>query len=730
MENLDTDSNKDVQSSGNEQNQDAHNSGNEQNKDAQSSDNEQKQDAQNSGNEQNQENTKNKWITIPLIVSVLFIAICIIVIGILLEKTMTDLPSAYQIENFEPNLSAKIYDNKNNLIAEFFTERRTFVPIHKIPKHIQNAFVAIEDNDFYNHWGVSVRGIARAASRMVKNVKVSEGGSTITQQLARMMFLNADQNMSRKLKEMLLAIQIESIYSKDEIMQSYVNQAYFGFGAYGAHSAALTYFKKDIGDLTLGECAIIAAIPKSPNYYNPFKDPKASLVRRNLVLAKMRELGYITQEQEEEALKEPLPVQTADIIKIEKSGDYFIEYIRIMLANKYGLDELYTNGFSVYTTFDMKMQKDAEVVVENMLSKFDRKRAKYFKRKKIEPVKVQGALLAIDAKTGAIKAMVGGRDFKESEFNRAVQAKRQPGSSFKPFVYLAALEEGYSPGDTIEDRPMIFTYNKRTNKWTLLSNDEIDLENMAERLYEKDLASSDKIWKPLNYDRRYRGEVTIETALALSINTCAIELIRRVSPRKVIAIARRLGISSYLIDSLSLALGVSEVTLHEMVGAYTVFAAGGMKMEPYVISKIEDRNGSVIEEHIHEPIEIVSAQTSFIMTNMLKSVVQIGSARDALRLGRQSAGKTGTTNDFADAWFIGYTNELVTGVWVGYDDRRIDLGNNAAGGIVAAPIWTNFMKKALAKTPPTRFRKRVAKPAKKTNKRIVYKKPINKTKKR
>ncbi|MDR0823047.1 MAG: PBP1A family penicillin-binding protein [Endomicrobium sp.] len=653
-----------------------------------------------------------KFFSIPFICLAIILPVCIFAAGIILEKTMMDLPSMYQIENFSPKISAKIYDKDNNLISEFFTERRTFTPIEKIPKHLQEAFIAIEDNDFYDHWGVSIRGIARAASKIIKNVSVSEGGSTITQQLARMMFLTSDKNMNRKLKEMILAIQIESVYSKDEIMQFYANQAYFGFGAYGVQSAALTYFGKNVEDLTLSECATLAAIPKSPNFYNPFKDPKASLMRRNLVLFKMKELGYITEEAQADALQDEIPVQQSDIDKIKEQGGYFAEYVRILLAKKYGLDELYTNGFSVYTTLDMSMQKAAEDSMEKMLSRFDNRRKSFWKKRKQEPVKVQGALLAIDARTGAIRAMVGGRSFEESEFNRAVQAKRQPGSSFKPFVYLAALEEGYQPEDMIEDRPLIFSYNKGTGRWTLLSNDIVDMESMAEKIPEKDLANSDKFWRPLNYDRKYRGAVTLETALALSINTCAVELIRRISPKKVISLARRLGISSSLIDSFSLALGVSEVTLNEMVGAYGVLASGGLKNDPYVISRIEDRHGNIIEQHFDEPVEVVSANTSFVMTNMLRQVVLRGSGGDARRLGHPSAGKTGTTNDFADAWFIGYTNDIAAGVWVGYDDRKIDLGHNAAGGVVAAPIWTDFMKKALDKTPVTKFKKRKPLPKK------------------
>ncbi|MDR0823276.1 MAG: PBP1A family penicillin-binding protein [Endomicrobium sp.] len=652
-----------------------------------------------------QKGISKKRRTIPFIFLAVIIPLVILCAGFILENLLIDLPSMSQLENYTPSLSARIYDKDNNLVNEFFTERRSFAPIDKIPQDLQNAFVSIEDNDFYEHWGVSIRGIMRAVSRIITKARIAEGGSTITQQLARTMFLTFEKKISRKIKEILLTIQLETIYSKDEIMQFYVNQIYFGSGAYGVQAAALTYFGKNVETLNLAECATLAAIPKSPNYYNPFRNAQASLLRRNLVLSRMRELGYITKEQEMEAREAKLPDKSEiDQDALKSKGHYFIEYLRIMLASRYGSQALYTDGLSIYTTLDMQAQIAAENAVETALSKFDEQRLKYFTDRKMEPVKVQGALLAIDPRTGAIRAMVGGRDFKETQFNRATQAKRQPGSSFKPFIYLASLEEGYTAATLLEDSPMVFKFEPKVAKWNLIARDAVELENIGETVTEQDLIDTNKHWMPLNYGRKYRGMVTLRTALALSINTCAVEVIMKISPQKVVRVAKRLGITSNLIDSLSLALGSSDVTLQEMVSAYAVFASGGVRTKPYVVTRIEDRNGRILEQHSPEQTEVASPQNSFIMTNMLRSVIERGSGWAARELRRPSAGKTGTTNDYCDAWFIGYTPDLVAGVWIGYDDRSIDLGENATGGVIAAPIWTDFMKQALAGKPVSEFR--------------------------
>jgi penicillin-binding protein 1A len=646
------------------------------------------------------EQTKSKKKSLlKLCTPAVIIALSIILIGKITANFIDSLPSIQQLGSYTPNLSTKIYDKDNNLISELFTERRVLVSINEIPVNLQNAFIAIEDNDFFKHWGISTKGIIRATSKMLLKGKIAEGGSTITQQLAKTIFLTRKKTLIRKIKEALLAIQLEKNYSKDEILQFYINQIYFGSGAHGVQVAAAIYFNKNVQNINLAECAMLAAIPKSPNYYNPFKNSKEALARRNLVLLRMRELGYITKEQEKEALEVPLPVKEKGLK--ENTGHYFLDFLRIMLEPKYGTNALFKSGLSIYTTLDMQAQTAAEKAIEEALTKFDENKFKTFEIAKQGPVKVQGALIAIDPKNGAIRAMVGGRSFKESQFNRAVQAKRQPGSSFKPFVYLAAIEAGLTPATILNDEPMVFVY--KGNSWELISRDITTLEIIAEKIPEKDLADTNKIWAPINHGRKYRGRVTLRTALALSINICAVETILRVTPTKVIQAAKNLGITTPLTNSLSLALGSSDVTLQEMVSAFAAFASGGIKTTPYIITKITDKDGKILEQNIPQQEEVLSPQSCFIITNMLKAVIEKGSGWHAKNLGRPCAGKTGTTNDSSDAWFIGYTPQLVAGVWVGYDNRSISLGDRATGGVIACPIWTQFMKEALDGKPVLDF---------------------------
>jgi penicillin-binding protein 1A len=613
---------------------------------------------------------------------------------------MDNLPSIQQLENYTPNLSTKIYDKDNNLITEFFTERRTFAAINDIPTNLQHAFISIEDNDFFKHWGISTKSTIRAFSKMLLKGRATEGGSTITQQLAKTIFLTSKKTVVRKIKEALLAIQLEKNYSKNEILQFYINQIYFSSGTHGVQEAAKMYFNKDVKNLNLAECAMLAAIPKSPNYYNPFKNAKAALLRRNLVLSKMKQLGYITQKQEKEAIRTPLPVQ--DISLKEEKGHYFVEALRLILEPKYGTNVLFRNGLSIYTTLDMQTQTAAEKIIEESLSDFDKCKISFFERTKQIPVKVQGALIAIDPKNGAIRAMVGGRSFKKSQFNRATQAKRQAGSAFKPFIYLTAIQQGFTPASILEDKPLIFVYSR--GSWNLISRDITYLEIIAENVSENDLINPNKVWVPKNYSKKFRGKVTLRTALALSINTCAVELILKITPIRVIEVAKNLGINTPLINSYSLALGASEVILEQMVSAFAVFASGGIKTTPYIITRILDKDGKVLEENIPKQKEVLSPQVCFILTNTLKAVIEKGSGWYAKNLGRPCAGKTGTTNNGSDVWFVGYTPQLVAGVWIGYDNHSMPLGDRVTGGGLACPIWTKFMKKALKGKPILDFK--------------------------
>lgn len=615
------------------------------------------------------------------------------------KKLIDELPSIADLENYTPNIVTKIFDRNGRVISELFVERRVLVPLREIPVDLQNAFIAIEDNDFYKHWGISTKGILRAFVKNLLKGRTVQGGSTITQQLSKTIFLTSERTISRKIKEVLLTIQLEREYTKEEILQLYINQIYFGAGGYGAESASKIYFGKSVRNLELAEAALIAGLPKAPNYYSPLKNAERAKNRRRIVLSRMRELGYITKEQEEQANEVPVP--TEKHIEEQNSGHYFIEYLRILLEPKYGTNILHKGGLKIYTTLDIKMQEIAEKALSEALDKFDKDRLAVFEKEKVEPKKVQGAIMAIDPVTGAIRVMVGGRDFKETKFNRAVQAKRQAGSSFKPFVYTAAIDTKLmTPATVLEDKQMVYVFDG--TKWDLVSRNLSYVEILAEKMNIGDVIDPMKVWYPVNYGGKYREKVLLREALARSINTCAIEVIDKIGPNVVIDYARKMGIKSPLTNTLSLALGSSDVTLQEMVSSFGTLASGGVRTEPYFVTKVIDKDGRILEHNIPTEKEVLSPQTSFIMTNLLKGVVDKGSGYAARQLGRPCAGKTGTSNDSADAWFVGYTTQLVAGVWVGYDDRT-SLGQKVTGGNLACPIWTKFMKEALAGSPVVDF---------------------------
>lgn len=634
-----------------------------------------------------------------LLVFVILFSLAVVGGSVYIKKLINELPSISNLENYTPSIVTKIYDRNERLISELFIERRVLVPLKDIPVDLQNAFIAIEDNDFYKHWGISTKGILRAFFKNLLKGKVAQGGSTITQQLSKTIFLTSERTLTRKIKELLLTVQLEHQYTKEEILQLYINQIYFGAGGYGAESASKIYFGKSVRDLTLPEAALIAGLPKAPNYYSPLKHPERALTRRAVVLSRMRELGFITLEQEKEANAAPIPKEK--FIEEQKSGHYFVEYLRILLEPKYGTNVLHKGGLTIYTTLDIKMQEAAEKALGEALADFDTKQMSYFEKEDMELKKVQGAIMAIDPKTGAIRVMVGGRDFKETKFNRAVQAKRQAGSSFKPFVYLTAIDKKVmNPATMLEDEQMVYLFDG--NEWNLVSRKLSYVEQLAEHMTAEDLVDPMKIWYPVNYGGKYRGDVLLREALARSLNTCAIEAITKVKPDAVIDYARKVGIKSPMINTLSLALGSSDVTLQEMVSSFGTLASGGVHTEPYFVTKIVDKNGKILEINLPQEKEVLSPQTSYIMTNLLEGVVQHGSGYAARALGRPCAGKTGTSNDSVDAWFVGYTPQLVAGVWVGYDDRTT-LGTKSTGGNTACPIWTEFMKEALKDYPVVDF---------------------------
>ena len=634
-----------------------------------------------------------------ILVLAILLSISMVACSIYTKKLIDELPSISNLENYTPSIVTKIFDRNGKLITELFMERRVLVPLKDIPADLQNAFLATEDNDFYNHWGISTKGILRAFVKNLAKGKVSQGGSTITQQLSKAIFLTSERTMKRKLKEVLLTIQLERQHTKEEILQLYINQIYFGAGGYGAESASRVYFGKSVKDLNLAEAAMIAALPKAPNYYSPLKNAERATKRRALVLSRMRELGYITEEQEQEANATPVP--TEKHTQEQASAHYFVEYLRILLEPKYGTNVLHKGGLTIYTTLDIKMQEVAEKALTEALDKFDKEYNEAAKKQGKKTKKVQGAIMAIDPKTGAIRVMVGGRDFKENKFNRAVQAKRQAGSSFKPFVYTAAIDtRQITPATQLEDEQLLYLFDGK--KWELSSGNLSNIEVLAEKMTAKDLIDPMKVWHPVNFDRKYRGSVLVRRAIEKSLNVCAVQVIDKVGPETVIDYARKMGIKSPLTNTLSLSLGASDVTLQEMVSAFGTLASGGVRTEPYFITKVIDKDGKVLENNLPIEKEVLSPQTSFVMTNLLQGVVRNGSGAAARQLERPCAGKTGTSNDNVDAWFVGYTPQLVAGVWVGYDDRT-SLGSSITGGKIACPIWTTFMQGALKGYPKVDF---------------------------
>lgn len=560
----------------------------------------------------------------------------------------SDLPDVKALEGYRPFEASVVYSSDGQVLTEFFYERRKFVPHYEIPEIIKKAFVAAEDVRFYKHPGVDVIGILRALYRDIKAGGIVEGGSTITQQLAKMLFLKPEKSITRKIKEAILSIQIERKYTKDEILGLYLNQAYFGNRAYGIAAASEAYFGKSFKELTPAQIALLASLPKAPSAYNPFKKPDIAIKRRNIVLQKMLEEGFITREQYNEALKEALPSHPY-WRKFE--APYFVETLRQELESKYG-ERLYKDGLRIYSTIDYNLQKKAEEAVRNGLIEI---------HKRVKP-QVQASLIAIDLKTGYVKALVGGNDFWETQYNR-VFSLRQPGSAFKPFVYAVALMDGWSPDDTILDSPVSFPGSVQG-----------------------------KSWSPRNYNNEYHGEVPLRKAIALSLNAATVRLASQVGIKNVVEFAEQCGLTTKIHPYLSTALGASDVKPIELTAAYSVFATG-KKMKPVFYEKITDHNGITIEENKPEIQQILPEEIVDQMRELLQEVVLSGTAQKAKEIGREVYGKTGTTNDFSDAWFVGFDDSLLVGVWVGRDNHK-PIGAKEAGARAALPIWIDFMKQA------------------------------------
>ena len=595
-----------------------------------------------------------------------FLVICVICLMIMGASVLYGFSSLFAPPNMDETLirdaASQFYDINGNVIYTTLSEeRRIPVNIDKIPKHVQKAFIAIEDNRFYEHGGIDYRGTARALVSTLSGREV-QGGSTITQQLAKNAFLTQERSIIRKIKEAFIAKELEHKYTKDEILSMYLNRIYFGQGAYGIESASLYYFDKHVQNLDIAEAATLAAIPKSPNYYNPFENPQESKKRQELVIDQMVKYGFINAEQAAQAKAKKMVYSTSHKVKSDPRG-YFFDMISQKVIEEVGADALYKGGLKIYTTLDMDMQRAAENAMRHLPSY-------YTDGKKL--TQPQMALAAVDPKTGYVKAMIGGRG--QDKFNRATLAVRQPGSAFKPFVYLTAMQNGFTPASIIEDKEEEFA----------------------------------KGWKPQNSDMKWHGKVSLRTALKRSFNVPTIKLAREVGVDKIVANAEKMGIST-LVDSgaysdvnLAMALGglSKGVNPLEMASAYGVLATNGLYSKPIALLKIVDREGKVLYQAKPQTKRVIDATSAYLTTNMLEDVLVSGTA-GGMGIGRPAAGKTGTTDTNIDAWFVGYTPDLSTAVWVGDDNNKPMQSMYGSGAPLS--IWHDFMINALASTPRTGF---------------------------
>jgi penicillin-binding protein 1A len=702
----------------------------------------------------------------------LFILLIVITLGVLVGGYLALLKGVPEIEDIKGYLPAngtKVYADDDTFIGEFRVEKGEYVPINKIPEYLIKAVVAVEDSRFWLHRGIDYIAILRALSRDIRARRIKEGASTITQQLAKVVFLSPERTITRKLKEAMLAFRLEKNLTKEEILELYLNKIYFGHGAYGVEMAARAYFGKSVSDITLAEAALLCGLIKAPSRYSPYNNLERAKGRQKVVLNRMQEEGYITREQAEEAYKEPLYLSSARYKKF--TPNYFLEYVRKYLEDKYGVEMTYKGGLKVYTTLNKNIQiaaiealkkglrqldrrqgfrgpighKDIDLKKEleektqykkvvlkegdvvnatvlkvsaqqatlktrgvigklfledarwarkvidskgNVIKEYNNLKLTYIlKRGDIIKVRVkeirngkpvfsleqeplvQGAIVAIEPSTGYIRAIVGGYDFNKSEFNRAVFARRQAGSAFKPIIFAAAMDHGYTPASIIIDEPIVY-----------------ESEEFGD-------------WEPENYDGKYHGATRLREALIHSRNIVTVKLLEEMGVDKVIKFARKLGIKGPFPHNLTLALGSLSVSPLEITSAFCVFAQGGIRMEPIAIKYIIDSDGNVIENNQPRGVRVISPQTAFLATSMLEDVVKHGTGWRARVLKRPVAGKTGTTNEYRDAWFIGYTPELAAGVWVGFDNMRT-LGDEETGSRAAAPIWVSFMKKALSELSP------------------------------
>ncbi len=657
-----------------------------------------------------------------IISSLAGLAVLILAGAVFMRYILSGLPPVYEMEEYTPSLTTKVYDRNNELIHEFSIEKRMMVPLEEIPVDLQNAVVAMEDRNFFSHPGFSIRGIGRALLNDAVTGSAKQGASTLTQQLSRGVFLTQEKKLIRKIREIILAIQIEHQFSKREILQLYLNQIYLGSGSYGVKAAAKKYFNKELSDITTGEAALLVGLIPAPGRYNPFANPEVARQRRDLVLDVMHEQNYITAEELAAAKQEPMPVKPPQVTE-NKPGRYFIEHIRRILEPKYGTDVLWKAGLNIYTTLDIHQQKMAEETMNKWLSEFDEQVAKGLgieidpndteaesaketdeeetpKDPSEEAPRLQGAFLVRDVKSGAVRVMIGGREYDESKFNRTTQAKRQPGSSFKPYVWMAALQKGYTPATLVKDLSTMFYYDGR-NWHAFDENADLYSLDLAKQSF---ISSKDfNVWVPQNYGGKSEGWITLRKGLEKSKNLVAVNLIDAVGIPEVVRVARKAGITANLPRVPALALGVSVVQMDEHLAALSTFANGGIHTDNYYIERVEDANGRILEQHIPIEQEQFSPQHSYLLINMMKGVVQRGSGAYVNRLGRNIAGKTGTTQSHRDMWFVGMTPHTAAAAWMGYDDDTSYENAAKFTGSTTARWWTAIMEQILKDEPNEDF---------------------------
>ncbi len=605
-----------------------------------------------------------KYITLLLLI--VFGISCGVLAGAFFGLTH-DLPQIQALKSYVPSAITRIHSADGVILSELFMEKRRPVTLDDIPYFLKAGLVATEDRNFYRHSGIDLKGILRALIRDIQARQFVEGASTITQQLAKTLFLTSSKTLPRKIKEAILAFQIERRYTKNEILALYLNQIYLGSGAYGVESAARIFFDKSVKHLNLPECALLAAMPKAPSRFSPLVNRELAEKRRNIVLRQMLATGIIQEDEYQNALK--TPVATAGNKNTASKSPDFVEYAKRELEKNLGPYQLYKGGLNIYSTLSYEMQSAAESAIQKGLADLESR----MKTQGVPVSALQAALIALQVDSGAILAMVGGKDYYESSYNRATMAKRQPGSAFKPIIYALAVENGFSQNQMVLDAPVAFKNSP-----------------------------SQEPWQPQNFSKTYSGEITFRHALAKSKNIPAVRLIQMLGPSAVVQFARTMGISSGLAPELSLALGTAEVSLLDLTRSYSVFPNKGSAVKPLSIIAVDDSTGRTIWHPKAEKKVVMSEAGAAIVTDMLVAVVQEGTGRKAKKLHRPVAGKTGTTDDFKDALFVGFSPEITVGVWVGQDNSE-SLGKGETGAKAALPIWTAFMSAVLKDRPYRHF---------------------------